>query len=111
MVLAAKQAGQIGEQADGFLGAVGKPTAETLAVLKFANTKRDQVYNGKVEEYRRNFGPSAPSLDQVKKLTTCKTFENMLNNTRYKSSDGIWRIRHADKPVVMPTFCPFRLGG
>ncbi len=42
----AKQQGLVGEQADGFLGAVSAPTPEVSALVKDVNTRRLDIFKG-----------------------------------------------------------------
>lgn len=99
-VRALLEAGLIGEQADGYLGAVGKADANTSALLKAANAQRAKIYAMKTRSV-------APSLAETIRILTCDRFKNgMTYNTSYKSSDGVWRTFRAGGPaVVLPTGC------
>ena len=89
---AARASGQVGEKMDGFLGFVGKPSAQLRAVVEDINIKRKAVYaqkaqanNATVEEYALTAG--------------CLAILRTAPGEKYQAPDGSWRTRGAEPPL------------
>ena len=98
----ARTAGQIGEQADGFLGAVpgATLTAETRAHLDQINIRRRAAYASRATE--RNV-----SINEMAAAVACEVFRARIAvGEHYRDEQGQWRQRTEAAPVAVPSFCP-----
>lgn len=92
--------GQIGEQADGYVGVV--PGAQVSADVR---ARVDQVNIGRRAEYTRRATAQGESVANMAAAATCQLFAAMPVNARYRDEAGQWRQRTASAAVALPSFC------
>jgi hypothetical protein len=92
---AARAAGQVGEQVDGYLGFPTSPTAEVRRVADSVNIARRKIYTERataqhstVEEYAFTSG--------------CRLILKTKPGEKYQSPDGTWHTRTAEAPARDP---------
>ena len=88
---AAREAGQVGEKIDGYLGYVGPASPALRAVVEDINIKRKAVYaqkaqanNATVEEYALTSG--------------CVLIDHTVPGEKYQAPGGSWQTRTAAAP-------------
>ena len=101
VVAQARAAGQVGEQADGFLGFA--PGASISADLRGRvdqiNIRRRAVYTNRAAE--RNV-----TVNEMAAAVACEIFGNRIAvGERYRNEAGQWRQHTASTPVETPSFC------
>jgi len=101
-ISAARAAGQIGEQADGFLGVVtgAAPGADVRARVDQINIQRRALYTRRASE-------RGVTVNEMAAAVACEVFQNRVAvGERYRDEGSQWRQRTASEPVAMPSFCP-----
>lgn len=91
---AARAAGQIGEQPDGYLGFVTAPTPAIRNLVTDINIKRKAAYT--------NGAPAGSTVEQFAFTTACNLIAKTKPGEKYKAPDGSWQTRGADAPVRDP---------
>lgn len=91
---AARAAGQIGEQADGYLGIVGTPTPELRAIVNNINIQRKAAYT-------RGAGDSS-TIEQFAFVSGCNLIAKTVPGEKYQAPDGRWLTRTSEPPVRDP---------
>lgn len=88
---AARDAQQVGELPDGYLGIVGTPTPALRKVVDDVNIKRRVLYtsraqatNSTIEEYALTMG--------------CKAILETKPGEMYRTPGGVWKVRTAELP-------------
>lgn len=88
---AARKAGQVGEQVDGYLGVVGSGTPDLRKMVDDINIKRKAVYaekaraaNATVQEYAFTSG--------------CLAIARTVPGEKYQAPDGSWQTRSSSPP-------------
>lgn len=102
VVSSARASGQVGEQADGYLGFPGgvNVSADLRARVDQINIRRRAAYTQRATQ--RNV-----SVNEMAAAVACEIFTGRVAvGERYRGEDGSWRQRTASQPVVMPSFCP-----
>ncbi|GGB94122.1 hypothetical protein GCM10011494_10710 [Novosphingobium endophyticum] len=94
---AAKAAGQVGEQTDGYLGVVGGQSPDVRAMVKDINNKRRAVYTEKAA------GKS--TIEEYAFATACRLILETKPGEKYQAPDGTWKTRGAGAPERDPR-CP-----
>ncbi|MBN8605865.1 MAG: YdbL family protein [Caulobacterales bacterium] len=97
----ARAAGQIGEQADGYLGFVpgASISADLRGRVEQNNIQRRQLYT-------RRAGERSVSVNEMAAAVACEVFERRIAvGERYRDEGGQWRQRTATQPVSVPSFC------
>ena len=94
---AARSAGQIGEQADGYLGYVTPPTPEIRRLVLDINIKRKDAFAREA--------PAGTTLEQFAFITGCNTISMTKPGEKYQAPDGRWMTRDSGPPVRDPR-CP-----
>ena len=94
---AAKAAGQVGEQTDGYLGVVSNAPADVRAMVKDINNKRRAVYTEKAA------GKS--TIEEYAFATACRLILETKPGEKYQGPDGTWKTRGAGAPERDPR-CP-----
>lgn len=94
---AAKAAGQVGEQTDGYLGVVGNQPASVRAMVKDINNKRRAVYTEKAA------GKS--TIEEYAFATACRLILETKPGEKYQAPGGAWNTRGAGAPDRDPR-CP-----
>jgi uncharacterized protein YdbL (DUF1318 family) len=102
VVQAARANGQIGEQADGYLGFVPGATisADLRGRVDQINIRRRALYTQRATD--RN-----ASVNEMAAAVACEIFEGgrIAQGERYRNAAGQWRQRTASSPVEVPSFC------
>jgi uncharacterized protein YdbL (DUF1318 family) len=101
VVAQARAAGQVGEQADGYLGYPGGAvSADVRSHVDQINLRRRALYTSRASQ--RNV-----SVNEMAAAVACEIFQGRVAvGERYRDESGQWRQRTASQPVVMPSFCP-----
>jgi uncharacterized protein len=95
---AAREAGKVGEQADGYLGIVGAPDAALQRLVDDINIKRRAVYAEKAKE-------NNATLEAYALTAGCQAVARTTPGEKYRAPDGSWQTRTAAPPVRDPR-CP-----
>jgi uncharacterized protein len=88
---AARQAGQVGEQPDGYLGHVTPPTPEVRALVLDINIKRKDAYT-------KSAAANGSTVEQFAFTTGCNLIARTLPGEKYKSPGGQWLTRGSGPP-------------
>ncbi|MBQ1499760.1 MAG: YdbL family protein [Sphingomonas sp.] len=91
---AARQAGLVGEQPDGYLGIVGSPTAELQAMVNNINIQRKRQYTQQAA--------ASSTVEQMAFVTGCNLIARTAPGEKYQAPDGRWLTRGGDAPVRDP---------
>ncbi len=95
---AARTAGQVGEQVNGYLGFVTPPTAELRKVVEDINIKRRAVYADKAKA-------THATIEEYALTTGCMLITHTVPGEKYQSPAGAWETRGATPPQRDPR-CP-----
>lgn len=95
---AAREAGQVGEQPDGYLGHATPPTPEIRALVLDLNIKRKDAYT-------RSAAETGSTVEQFAFTTGCNLIMRTKVGERYQAPDGRWLTR-SDSPPVRDPRCP-----
>ncbi len=91
--------GQVGEQADGYLGLVGSAPANIRSQMDAINIQRRAYYTQLAQ--RRS-----ATIEEVAAATACEIFASRIQpNQYYRLTDGVWRQRNGSEPVPRPSHC------
>jgi uncharacterized protein YdbL (DUF1318 family) len=91
--------GQVGEQADGYLGIVGSAPADLRAQVDAVNIKRRAAYTDLA-------GKRGVKLEEVAATTACQILSSrVLPGQYYRLPDGVWRTRDGGTPIPLPSYC------
>ncbi|KQT32551.1 hypothetical protein ASG29_12355 [Sphingomonas sp. Leaf412] len=88
---AARAAGQVGEQADGYLGVVGGG-ADVRAIVSNINIQRKAAYT-------RSAAEQGVAVDQFAFTSGCNLVAQTKPGEKYRAPDGSWQTRGAGAPV------------
>ncbi len=88
---AARAAGQIGEQPDGYLGFVSNPTPAVRDIVNDINIKRKAAYTANA--------PQGSTVEQFAFATGCNLIAKTKPGEKYKAPDGRWLTRDSGPPV------------
>ena len=88
---AARSAGQIGEQPDGYLGVVGAGNSELRALINNINIQRKAAYT-------QQSAQSGSTVDQFAVTSGCNLIARTVPGEKYKAPDGAWNTRTAAPP-------------
>ncbi len=94
----ARAAGEIGEQADGYLGIVVAPTTELRRLVDDINIKRRALYQTKATENK-------VTLEAYALTAGCEAVMRTEEGERYRAPDGSWQTRGKTPPIRDPR-CP-----
>jgi uncharacterized protein len=90
--------GQVGEQADGYLGVVGGGSPDLRAQVDAINIKRRAYYTDLAS--RRG-----AKIEEVAATTACELFRTKVAPGQFfRGTDGGWRQRD-QAPVPLPSYC------
>jgi len=95
---AARQAGQVGERYDGYLGYASTPSAAVQRQVQAINIRRRSLYVDLGR--RRNVTPEVAGI-----ATGCELLKRIAVGESYMLSDRTWRRRGASEPVPHPSYC------
>jgi len=102
VVAQARAAGQVGEQADGYLGYVpgASASADVRSHVDQINIRRRALYTSRAEQ-------RSVSVNEMAAAVACEIFQGRIAmGERYRDQGGQWRQRTSSQPVAMPSFCP-----
>lgn len=88
---AARAAGQVGEQPDGYLGVVGSASAEVRAMVNSLNIQRKAAYT-------QQSASSGATVEQFAFTSGCNLIAQTAPGEKYKAPDGQWKTRGAGAP-------------
>ncbi len=98
LVSTAMAEGQVGEQADGYLGFKGTPSASLRDEVDAINIKRRAAYTGLAAQ-------RGVTVKDVAATVGCETLEKRVATGRaYQLPDGVWRVKTA-APITLPAYC------
>jgi len=89
---AARAAGKVGEQPDGYLGIVGAPDPALQRLVDDINIKRRAVYAEKAKE-------NNATLEAYALTAGCQAIARTVPGEKYRSPDGSWQTRSAAPPI------------
>lgn len=92
---AARAAGQVGEQPDGYLGVVGGGAADLRALVSNINIQRKAAYTQKAQA-------SGATVEQLAFTSGCNLIAQTKAGEKYRAPDGSWETRGADAPQRDP---------
>jgi uncharacterized protein len=91
--------GQVGEQADGYLGIVGSAPADVRARVDAINIERRFSYSKLAQQRGTTIETAAAS-------TACEILRSRVQPGQfYRLPDGVWRKRNGSEPVPLPQVC------
>jgi uncharacterized protein YdbL (DUF1318 family) len=88
---AARAAGEVGEQPDGYLGVVGSASAEVRALVNNINIQRKAAYT-------QQSASSGATVEQFAFTSGCNLIGQTAPGEKYKGPDGQWKTRGAGAP-------------
>ena len=88
---AARSAGQIGEQPDGYLGLVGAASGDLRALVNNINIQRKSAYTAKAQA-------SGATVEQLAFTSGCNLILQTNPGEKYKTPNGAWKTRTAGAP-------------
>jgi uncharacterized protein YdbL (DUF1318 family) len=91
---AARAAGQVGEQPDGYLGVVGASTPALQALVNNINIQRKKQYTAQAA--------NGSTVQQMAFVTGCNLVLRSAPGEKYQAPDGRWLTRGAEAPVRDP---------
>ncbi len=89
---AARAAGQVGEQPDGYLGIVGDPTPALRALVNNINIQRKAAYTQKATS-------SGSTVEQMAFVSGCNLISQTASGEKYQTPAGAWSTRGAGAPM------------
>jgi len=95
---AARAAGQIGEQVDGYLGIVAGGDASIRRLVEDLNIKRKAVYAQKAQEQHA-------TIEDYAFTSGCLLISQTQPGEKYQAPDGSWKTR-TTAPPIRDTRCP-----
>ena len=87
---AARAAGQVGEQPDGYLGVVSGG-ADVRALVSNINIQRKAAYTQKAQA-------SGATVEQMAFTSGCNLIQQTAPGEKYRAPDGSWQTRGAGAP-------------
>ena len=88
---AARSAGQIGEQVDGYLGFATAPTPAIRALVEDLNIKRKAAYTASAQS-------TGSTVQQFAFTSGCNLIANTKPGEKYQTPGGAWKTRDAGAP-------------
>ncbi|WP_298090690.1 YdbL family protein [uncultured Sphingomonas sp.] len=88
---AARAAGQVGEQPDGYIGIVGAATPDLRALVNNINIQRKAAYTQKAQG-------SGATVEQMAFTSGCNLIAQTSAGEKYKGPDGVWKTRTGAAP-------------
>lgn len=92
---AARAAGQVGEQPDGYLGVVGAGSGDLRALVNAINIQRKAAYTQKAQA-------SGATVEQLAFTSGCNLIQQTSAGEKYRTPDGAWATRGAGAPTRDP---------
>ncbi len=101
VVEAARAAGTVGEQTDGYLGIVAGASASADV-----RARVDQINIRRRAAYTERAAASGASANEMAAAVACQIFASRIDvGERYRNEAGQWVQRTASAPVQIPSFC------
>jgi uncharacterized protein YdbL (DUF1318 family) len=98
MVDAARQAGQVGERFDGYMGMVVVATPAVRSQVNTINIRRRALYS--------RLGVSRGVAPYEVGITAgCQLLARVQVGQAYMLADGRWRVRASGQPAPIPEYC------
>ncbi|MFS0736533.1 YdbL family protein [Sphingomonas sp. 1P06PA] len=94
----ARAAGQVGEQADGYLGFVTSPSAELKAAVDAINIKRRAIYTDIAAK-------QGATVQEVAAARGCDQLAKRVGPGQFYKVGGSWARRDGSAPVPLPAVC------
>ena len=88
---AARSAGQIGEQPDGYLGFATAPTPAIRALVEDLNIKRKAAYTASAQS-------TGSTVQQFAFTSGCNLIANTKPGEKYQTPGGAWKTRDGSPP-------------
>ncbi|WP_419810148.1 YdbL family protein [Sphingomonas sp.] len=88
---AARSAGQVGEQPDGYLGVVGAGSADLRALVSSINIQRKSAYTAKAQA-------SGATVEQLAFTSGCNLIAKTSAGEKYRTPGGAWQTRGGGAP-------------
>ncbi|MCM3418326.1 YdbL family protein [Sphingopyxis alaskensis] len=88
---AARAAGQIGEQPDGYLGFVTAPTPAIRALVQDINIKRKAAYTERAQA-------TGSTVEQFAFTSGCNLIASTRPGEKYQTPGGVWKTRDEGPP-------------
>ena len=88
---AARAAGEVGEQPDGYLGLVGAGTPALHALVGDINIKRKAAYTSQA-------AAAGATVQQLAFTSGCTLIEQTAAGEKYRAPGGVWKTRTAAAP-------------
>ena len=95
---AARAAGKVGEQPDGYLGIVGNADPALQRLVDDINIKRRAVYAERAKEKKQ-------TLEAYALASGCEAIYRTTPGEKYRAPDGSWQTR-TDAPPIRDPRCP-----
>ncbi|WBH15501.1 YdbL family protein [Sphingomonas radiodurans] len=92
---AARAAGQVGEQPDGYLGVVGAGSADLRALVNSINIQRKAAYTQKAQA-------SGATVEQLAFTSGCNLIAQTSAGEKYRTPGGAWATRGGGAPERDP---------
>jgi hypothetical protein len=93
-----RASGQVGEQADGYLGLVGSAPADVRAKVDAINIQRRAYYTDLAAK-------RGAKIEEVAATTACELFRTKVAQGQYyRSVDGRWQQR-GSAAIELPSYC------
>jgi uncharacterized protein YdbL (DUF1318 family) len=97
-ISAAKAAGTVGEQSDGYLGIRGTVSADVRKAVDDLNIKRRDAYTGLAQKRGATVADAAA-------VTGCQTLATRVSQGQiYRIGTGDWQTKGAG-PIALPDYC------
>jgi uncharacterized protein YdbL (DUF1318 family) len=94
-----RASGQAGEQADGYMGALGSAPANVRAQVEQINIQRRAAYTQLAQQ-------RGVTIEEAAAATACQIFAGRIGAGQYyRLPDGVWRQRNGNEPVPRPSHC------
>ncbi len=94
-----RASGEVGEQADGYLGVVGSGSGALRAQVDGINIKRRAYYTDLAAK-------RGARIEEVAATTACELFRSKVAPGQfYRLPDGVWRQREGAAPIPLPGYC------
>lgn len=88
---AARLAGEVGEQPDGYLGLVGAASPALRALVQDLNIKRKAAYTEQAAS-------AGATVQQFGFTSGCTLIAQTRGGEKYRAPDGVWKTRTAAAP-------------
>lgn len=97
-IVAAREAGQVGERYDGYLGYAAAPSFALRQQVDGVNIRRRALYT-------RLGAERGASPQEVGITAGCELLTRVGVGEAYLLGDNVWRRRAAGQPVPVPAYC------